>query len=191
MEQPGAKSTLRSALKLARDSIAPDQKLAFDQIIRQRIECLDSYRLAQCVWSFFSDGAEPDLSGLTLAKKKRFFYPRFCPGNSAYEMVEVSDPEHEIVPGKFGILEPIEKLPALTREEAAKFRWCRLVPAVGCDLNGTRLGRGKGFYDRLLPDFPGAAYGILYECQIADCIPQAAHDYPLDGVITERRKIVF
>lgn len=61
-----------------------------------------------------------------------------------------------------------------------------IVPAVALDAQGNRLGRGKGFYDRLLRDLRAATIGVGYDFQlIADGIPVEPHDAPLDLIITE------
>jgi 5,10-methenyltetrahydrofolate synthetase len=66
-----------------------------------------------------------------------------------------------------------------------------LVPCVGFDRGGYRLGYGGGYYDRTLAAWPGAALpltvGIAYEaCRIDAGVPErGAHDLPLDAVVTE------
>lgn len=61
-----------------------------------------------------------------------------------------------------------------------------IVPAVAMDSRGNRLGRGKGFYDRLLAQTRATTIGVGYDFQlIADGIPAEPHDAPLDFVITE------
>ncbi len=66
-----------------------------------------------------------------------------------------------------------------------------LMPLVGFDGAGNRLGNGAGFYDRFLADRRGRygrplLIGIAFECQRLASLPAAAHDVPLDGVLTER-----
>ena len=66
-----------------------------------------------------------------------------------------------------------------------------LVPCVGFDRDGYRLGYGGGYYDRTLAAWPGEALpltvGIAYEaCRIDEGVPErGAHDLPLDAVVTE------
>ncbi|MDE5983364.1 MAG: 5-formyltetrahydrofolate cyclo-ligase [Duncaniella sp.] len=65
-----------------------------------------------------------------------------------------------------------------------------VIPAVAYDRNGNRLGRGKGFYDRLLASTKARKVGVAYDFQlIDDDIPVDAHDVPVDIVITESRFI--
>ncbi|MCM1310282.1 MAG: 5-formyltetrahydrofolate cyclo-ligase [Bacteroides sp.] len=61
-----------------------------------------------------------------------------------------------------------------------------VVPAVAMDSAGNRLGRGRGFYDRLLASTRATAVGVGYDFQlVAEGIPVEPHDAPLDIVITE------
>jgi 5-formyltetrahydrofolate cyclo-ligase len=65
-----------------------------------------------------------------------------------------------------------------------------LVPARAFDRAGNRLGRGKGYYDRLLsrlrPDARGAAIGIAYAEQIEETVPTSGDDRPVAWIATDR-----
>ena len=62
------------------------------------------------------------------------------------------------------------------------------VPLLAFDIQGTRLGKGRAFYDRYLEAFPGKKIGIAFEWQFcAKEIPREAHDIALDAVVTERK----
>lgn len=60
-----------------------------------------------------------------------------------------------------------------------------VVPGVAFDRRGNRLGRGKGFYDRLLRQTRATTIGVGFECQIFDDLAPEPHDVPLHLVITE------
>ena len=64
-----------------------------------------------------------------------------------------------------------------------------IVPAVAYDRSGNRLGRGKGFYDRLLATTKATKVGVGYEFQIVDEIPAEPHDVKMDMVITQKTVI--
>lgn len=66
-----------------------------------------------------------------------------------------------------------------------------IVPAVAYDRAGNRLGRGKGFYDRLLSNTAATKVGIGYEFQIVDEIPAEPHDVKMDMVITQKTVLRF
>ncbi|TKC78211.1 5-formyltetrahydrofolate cyclo-ligase [Trinickia terrae] len=64
-----------------------------------------------------------------------------------------------------------------------------LIPCVGFDGDGYRLGYGGGYYDRTLAAWPGAVrpatVGVAFEaCRIND-LPREAHDVPLDAIVTD------
>lgn len=64
-----------------------------------------------------------------------------------------------------------------------------VVPAVAYDRRGNRLGRGKGFYDRLLKTTRATKIGIGYDFQLFDEIPVEPHDVGMDVVITQQSTI--
>lgn len=59
-----------------------------------------------------------------------------------------------------------------------------IVPGVAYDRRGNRIGRGKGFYDRLLRDTHATTIGVAYDCQLCDDIEPDDFDVPVDYVIT-------
>ena len=88
--------------------------------------------------------------------------------------------------GAFGVREPD---PQLARPTETALTDVIIVPGVGFCLDGSRLGIGGGYYDRLLISHDGARVALAFECQIADSLPQAAHDQRVDLIVTELRVI--
>lgn len=60
-----------------------------------------------------------------------------------------------------------------------------IIPGVAFDISGNRLGRGRGFYDRLLPALDCELIGLGFDYQIVDCVPMESFDRKLSKVITE------
>jgi 5-formyltetrahydrofolate cyclo-ligase len=60
-----------------------------------------------------------------------------------------------------------------------------IVPGIAFDRRGHRMGRGGGFYDRLLPNLRAFNIGVCFSFQMFDTIPSAAHDIAMDRVVTE------
>ena len=81
--------------------------------------------------------------------------------------------------GAFGIEEPVGEA-----FEHFKEIDLAVIPGVGFDRKGNRLGRGKGYYDRLLPKISAPKIGICYAFQLLETIPTDAYDFPMDEVIT-------
>ncbi len=65
-----------------------------------------------------------------------------------------------------------------------------VVPAVAYDRHGNRIGRGKGYYDRLLSRTKAIKVGVAYDCQIVDEITAEPTDIPVDIVITDKRTYI-
>lgn len=80
--------------------------------------------------------------------------------------------------GAFEILEPIGK-----RLEDYSSIELSIIPGVGFDAAGHRLGRGKGYYDKLLPHIDTYKIGICYPCQFVETIPTEKWDVVMDEVI--------
>ena len=88
--------------------------------------------------------------------------------------------------GAFGLDEPVERTPSTLESLDAV-----IIPIAAFDRRGTRLGYGKGFYDRFLHDLPRSIprIGLAFAVQEVASIPDLPHDEPLDYVITEREII--
>jgi 5-formyltetrahydrofolate cyclo-ligase len=80
----------------------------------------------------------------------------------------------------FGTLAPAESAPVAVPELI-------IIPLLGFDKTGTRLGYGRGYYDRTLAamDKKPTLVGYAFAAQELDEIPRAAHDVPLDYLVTE------
>lgn len=112
----------------------------------------------------------------------RVALPRCGPGVGDMTFHEVGAWPSE--PGAYGIPEPAAGAPQVlwTAIDAV------LVPGLAFDARGHRLGYGAGYYDRALPKLRADALrvGVCYAVQYLDEVPVAAHDVPVDLVVTER-----
>lgn len=93
----------------------------------------------------------------------------------------------DLSPGAYNILEPNkEKIKEISINEIDLI----IVPGVGFDENGNRIGHGKGYYDNLLKNSTKALHiGLTFESQILKQIPIDAQDIPVKKIITEKRLI--
>ena len=87
--------------------------------------------------------------------------------------------------GAYGIREPDVEVCPLVRVEEVD---AALVPGLGWDRAGGRIGRGAGYYDRLFADpaWRGFRCGLFFAAQEADAVPMEPWDARLDAVVTER-----
>jgi 5-formyltetrahydrofolate cyclo-ligase len=95
----------------------------------------------------------------------------------------------ELVPGMWGILEPPKQRWGEVGKEIAPGQLdLIMVPGVGFDRDGGRLGNGAGYYDRLLMDVRADAIlsAVCYESQLFEQIVMEPHDVVMDTVMTEK-----
>ncbi len=92
-------------------------------------------------------------------------------------------PDISLRPGPFGILEPDSGEPVSPRDVDLF-----LVPGIGFDPEGHRLGYGKGYYDRLLSSAnqEGLRIGLAFSKQVVPIIPSEDNDVPVNVLITEK-----
>lgn len=93
--------------------------------------------------------------------------------------------EDELMDGPYGTCEPKTDCPDVMPDII-------LVPLLGFDERGHRLGYGGGFYDRTLAGYRAkghdfTAIGAAYDGQKQDNIPADCHDQPLDIIVTEKK----
>lgn len=93
----------------------------------------------------------------------------------------------DLVVGRFGIRQPSPGCAAADPETINLI----VVPGVGFDLSGQRIGYGKGYYDRTLHrlEGKGVLIAFCYEFQLVDSLAGEPHDVSIDRIITERRVI--
>ncbi|MBM9521001.1 5-formyltetrahydrofolate cyclo-ligase [Desulforhopalus vacuolatus] len=105
------------------------------------------------------------------------------------DAVYIDDPETQLAPGLWNILEPTPEAAAsatLPPEEIDLL----LMPGTVFDLHGGRFGYGGGFYDRYVAPIPKAErIGLAFELQVVDRLELSPHDQLVDCIITEERII--
>ena len=88
--------------------------------------------------------------------------------------------------GAFRIAEPTGK--AFTDYAAIDLA---IVPGMAFDRRGNRLGRGKGYYDRLLPRLVAYKIGLCFPFQMVEDIPAEAHDVRMDEIVCGGTRITI
>lgn len=114
---------------------------------------------------------------------KRTAIPVFNAEHRIYEMAEITG-STRFETGHYGIQEPVN--PALLDLSNIDLI---AVPGVGFDPAGNRLGRGGGYYDRMLAQFSGAAAGICFDFQVLETVPVSAHDIAVTHLVTETKSV--
>jgi 5-formyltetrahydrofolate cyclo-ligase len=182
-----AKRALRREYSARRRALSDRDRSIYDAAICDNIRAMPAFLSAVNIAAYISFQCEVDLS--MLFRGKRLFLPRFEARSGVYEMVAVEDLKRDLLPGKYGIPEPSPSLPAAEPGFLAS-QVLFLIPAVACDRNGCRLGRGGGYYDRLLAKINTPPVAVIYSCQLSDTpLPGTEHDRPVRWIVTEREVI--
>ncbi len=181
----GREKEAQRALALTRRrSLSEDVRKAFSAAICRHLTELPAIQMAQVIFSYMAAGSEADLADFhhwaTQAGKTLAFPVSWPQGRM--EAYVPKDPE-SWARGKYGILAPI---PEYSRRLDPQELDTVILPCVGFDAAGRRLGHGGGYYDRYLPQCPRAFRVLVaFEAQRLDDVAVDAHDQSAQALVTE------
>lgn len=179
------KKTLRKHLLAQRKALSTENWHIKSDAICQNLARSEWVQNAKTILVYLSDRQEPNLANLWTHHfpYKRWGIPRCVEQSLVWHEWQPTQPQ-QLQTGVYGILEPISRLPPLQAEAVDLI----LVPALGCDRKGFRLGYGGGFYDRLFSTPAWAnipTIGIVFEFAYLEQLAPDPWDYPLRAVCTE------
>jgi len=181
------KTSLRQQIRARLRAMSPEQHRADSQRLGERLFTLPMWKQARIVLLFAPLRDEPDIGPVisaALKEGKEVLLPKLEPGGFSYHACPIKSVDG-LSPGKFGILEPPDTSTAMALNRLDLV----LVPGVAFDPRGGRLGRGKGFYDRLLSAVNGTKCGVAFDEQIVDAVPVGPMDVRLNCILTPTRWI--
>lgn len=175
---------LRRRLRLRLGRLTETERQRKSQRILTRLMKTREYRKARKIFTYISLPAEVQTDELiqkSLALRKRVFVPAIDPRKKEIFIFEIRNMKSDLKKGHFGILEPVKKCPGRTDKLDLV-----VVPGLGFDCKGGRLGRGEGYFDRFLSRTAKAPkIGLAFREQLVRKIPLSFHDIPVDHVITD------
>jgi 5-formyltetrahydrofolate cyclo-ligase len=148
-------------------------------VVEKLLKKLEQLPNASVVSAYMALPGEVDLRELFGRIDKQWVFPRVR--GEDLKFYRVKNLEEEMQVGAFGILEPKDELEEVSVDSVDVF----LCPGLGFDRKGGRLGRGRGFYDRMLKQAKPEVVkiGVCFPFQIVDHIVTEAHDVTMDLVI--------
>ena len=172
------KKQTRQRIKRLISVMTPEQKAAQSAAIWERLEKTEAFRNSTDIlayWSMDDEVQTPAFIEKWTAAGKRFYLPSVQGDDLIIKLYNGSLHAGE----QFGIPEPdgeqVDDLSPITLV---------IVPGRAFDAQGNRMGRGRGFYDRLLPQQPHAVKaGVCFDCQKLPCVPTDDNDIKMDFVI--------
>ncbi|MDD1655298.1 MAG: 5-formyltetrahydrofolate cyclo-ligase [Methanomicrobiales archaeon] len=176
------KNRVRQVMRCNREAMTPAER-------RERSERICSHVLAlipdrETVMVYSAKELEANTLPLIrtlLARGNRVIVPIIVKADVSLRLSYLEDPA-VLVPSTFNVPEPIgNEIPARPGDVDTI-----ILPMLGFDRNGGRLGYGAGYYDRFLAQNPRIRkIGIAYACQEADRIPVDGNDIHMNCIITE------
>jgi 5-formyltetrahydrofolate cyclo-ligase len=186
MSAADAKAGLRRRLRAEVAGLPAPVLSADSAAICASLRSQPVWKEARAILFFSPLPDEPDIWPLVteaLALHRKVVLPRYLPTENRYVLHTIHEGPRALEPGQFGVLEPMLACP----EADPKQLDLALVPGIGFTLAGGRLGRGKGYFDRLLAEIPAFKCGVAFDCQVIAELPLEPHDVRLNCILTPTR----
>ncbi|MBR3985657.1 MAG: 5-formyltetrahydrofolate cyclo-ligase [Bacteroidales bacterium] len=176
------KKELRKQIRAAKKAVPFCEKCSRSIPIMQQVEQLPQFRDAQTIllyWSMEDEVQTHDFVNRWY-QQKTLLLP--CVDGDDLRLRQYTGPECLKEGEQFGIGEPTG--PEYTDLNSVQMI---IVPGVAFDRHNNRMGRGRGFYDRLLKSTPNAyKVGVAFNFQMVELVPTEEFDVPMNAVITEK-----
>jgi 5-formyltetrahydrofolate cyclo-ligase len=188
IDSSAQKQKIREQLLKKRKRLSAYDYTSVNKEILQRLLQLDTFKKAQTIHVYLPIVKRKEIDTLPiirllLKKGKNVVVPITEFDRIALRHVALVNME-DLKTNRWGVPEPVQQI-AIDIQELDLV----IVPMVGGDMHGNRLGYGKGYYDSFLKKVNCPKIGLLPETCLVDNIPVEEHDVPLDFLITEDRII--
>jgi len=146
------------------------------QLMERLCYFLDSFvPKSDYIGAFMPLSTEPQIQSLFEKSDRKFCFPKTDGQKMSY-----FDSTYFEKSNRLGVLEPVGGREVLLQD----LKWI-LVPGLSFDYKGFRLGRGKGFFDRVLSQFKGVSIGVCFEEQVVEQLEQDPWDASVSVLITD------
>lgn len=185
-----ARAELRQVLKARRAALTDSEQQDAAAAVAAHLQTLPEYKQAKVVAGYLSVRAELGTQALlaqALAQAKTLTLPCLHPVVAGQLLFLRYQQQADLVLNQYGIPEPVLAVPNIIPIGHIQLL---LVPLLGFDAHGQRLGMGGGFYDRTLAVWAAGKLpqllpvGLAHNCQRVEQLPSAPWDVPLPVIIT-------
>lgn len=176
------KSKIRRQIKELKATLSPRYKIQSAAAVKAAIEAHPLYGVSRSILLYNSLPDELSTQPMLQAwyPEKKIYLP-------VVEGDEITIGEYrpeQMHIGAYGIIEPDIRLSRPVKIDMA------IIPGVAFDTDKTRIGRGRGYYDKLLSRIETYKIGIAYHIQLLSHLPCRPHDIKMDCIITEKETII-
>lgn len=183
---PLVKDILRKQMRKRKRELTIEDKLNDEQLVFGLIERFNLLGDARHIMLYYSLPDElpthATVERWAQMPDRKIYLPRVK--GDDIEVVPYTEPESLSNDNPFHIDEPVGEAVDPSVLQAV------VVPGIAFDTQCNRMGRGRGYYDRLLNTSGVFTIGVAHDCQLLEHIPCESHDHPLDCVITPSRAII-
>ena len=185
------KEQLRGELKKCLHAIPSEQRSVKSRKACQNLILTPQYQDASSVMMYLPLAYEVDTSEVILHAwqlGKLVSVPKISWQQRHMIAVEINSLETGLSTSAMGLRSPVDGVPVPYEEIDLV-----VIPALGYDRNGNRLGRGSSYYDRFMADdkFRARKSGLAFTEQVIDSIPVDSTDVPVDFLVTDEEVMYF
>ena len=180
------KEEVRLAVARRIASLSPALRQEYDRLINGQLLKLAELKNSTAVVGYFALADEVDVGRFMDYRRERGVRIYLPSGKGARACFREWRHNEELSRGEAGCLEPDPSAAELEGESVI------LVPGRAFDGSLARLGRGGGWYDRVLAGRGGRdlLVGMSYSCQVMAALPVEAHDKRMDLLVSEQQVLV-
>ena len=184
-----AKSDIRKDILSKRNSLSEFEIINNSKIISLRVIATKEYQSSKSIGAYYPTGSEVktfDIIKHSIDNKKDIGLPRVIDSTNIefFKIIEDSFEKIKFTKGKYGIFENSLSTTSIDQMDLL------IIPGIAFDLQGNRIGYGKGYYDRFLSSRKTKyVIGLAYETQVINESPNNHYDIPVNIIITEKRTI--
>lgn len=182
-----AKKELRTRFSSVLRALPKEARAERSTHVCERLGALDEFKRAQTVLLFWPMRTEPDLAPLFAQARslgKTVALPAVTEQGDTY--LAQYEGEKRLARSVLGFMQPDPECLRIGEDQIE----LTIVPGLCFDERGFRVGRGKGYYDTLLPELTRSLHvGVAFDFQIVVEVPNTQNDVPVRVLITDQRTI--
>lgn len=184
--EPMTKQQIRHYIRTRKQQMLPEEIAALSAELEDAFCALPAFQDAECLFAYISFNQEVRTAGIiarALAAGKRVAVPKIRSDHLEFYYLDSLQHFRELEEGTYGIREPKD---TWKRADGKEPEILMLMPGLAFDGTGTRVGYGKGYYDRYLArwsDISITKVALCYSFQMLDHIEADAFDRKADRVI--------
>lgn len=185
------KRALRAEIRERRQHISDAQRSAATEHLTARLDELVRRHAARTISCYLSTPAEPgtrEFINGAMARGIRVLLP-VTRADGLLDWT-IGTPDGDEFEGLLGLSEPAGELLGPMAVDAADLL---IIPAAAVGADGTRLGWGRGYFDKTLGSMQKCppVYAVVFDSEVLDAVPRDLHDQPVSGFVTPTRIVEF